>query len=177
MRNASAVPCYTISPYRWPMHRLLAQDISCGHLTKPELMECIPGYEKLSQAEQFELTYWYGVAAKLSDTVEGIKRGEHTADSAVLATLSACDKQAVGRIVYLVQVAASAGGYTEHTRAYWQSLSRQQLSDSQDEPIPGALGAAHAETQRALRAARAKATANAELARLRRGGGRGKGDS
>ena len=171
--GAGGVGCYTTAPYRWPMHRLLNQDVACALLNKPELCECVPGYDKLSVAEQFELTYWYGVGAKLADVVEAVKRGEHTADAGIVATLQQCNEQAPARIVYLVQVAASAGGFSEHTRAYWQQLSRQALSDAQDEPIPGAMGAAHAATQTALRAARAKATANAELARLRRGGGGG----
>ena len=90
-------------------------------------------------------------------------------DEDTLATLRQCSAQADERTGYLIQIAAAVGGHSGFTRAYWQTLAKHQLDDRRLPTIRGSLAEAHADTQRALRLARAKATANAELGRIKRG--------
>ena len=81
---------------------------------------------------------------------------------------NACSQRATARLkTYLSQFAACSEPDSDHARAYWQTLARHELEDRRSTPVRGALGRAHATTQAALRTARAKATAQSELARLR----------
>ena len=168
--------------WRWPMYRILQESFECDTLRQAELEECITGYKSLRDNEKWELTYWYGITTRLCDSLaahddaaaageEGCcaqcGRGGERLPPGQQRLLSACYRQAEERLTYLSQVAACSEPDNDHTRAYWQTLARHELEDRRSTPVRGALGRAHATTQAALRTARAKATAQSELARLR----------
>ena len=149
----------------------------CDVFSSELLTEIVRGFLKCNPAQQYELIrfYWYSIAAKLADIVDML-RGRSAGDvefyDRCAVTLRAMATQADERVGYLIQVAASGTGDTGFSRAYWQTLARHQFDDRRVTGLRGPLADAHNETQRALRNARAKATANAELARNRRNNGK-----
>ena len=176
----AAISIESSGVWRWPMYRVLQENYECDTLRQAELAECITGYASLRDNEKWELTYWFGVTCRLNDSLmaheadvstEGGGAGGLSGGDRLPPRqhklIHACYRQAEERVTYLTQVAACSEPDSDHTRAYWQTLARHELEDRRAAPVRGSLGRAHATTQLALRTARAKATAQSELARLR----------
>ena len=155
--------------YRWPTHRILRGLEECDVFSRDELTEIVPGFGKASQSEAYELMYWYAICGKLCDILKAHSVGDIRLDAATLVTITACSAQAEERIGYLLAVCSSNTEDSGFSKAYWQTLAKHRLDDRHAPRLRGALAEDHQVTQVALRAARAKATANAENARTTRG--------
>ena len=132
-------------------------------LTNYEFEECIPGFGKLREAEQFELIYHYLPTARIADLLKAVDARQVLMDRCAVKLLKAQFRFLELRVSYLEQQALVAGGYTSETRGYWAGHAADLLQEARRTDVRGELGEVHAVTRDAVVKARAKARANSEV--------------
>ena len=151
--------------YHWPARRLLSGSYEAGYFAPHELAEVIPGFAKLTKAEQHELLHVYCCTSRVADILRWHELAAYELPAPVRAALDVCHGILEGRVSYLEQQALTAGGLRSQSRAYWQDLQATQLEEARSTPVRGRLGELHGEVLRALREHRAKEAARAEAKR------------
>ena len=104
--------------YAWPAARLLRGDFEAAYLQPQELAEVVPGYPKVTKAEQHELLHTYPCAARLADVLHWFDAGAYDLPPPVVAALRAAYGIVEGRVSYLEQTALVGAGLRSQSRPY-----------------------------------------------------------
>jgi hypothetical protein len=150
--------------FKLPFRLVESQQFDDGvPLTNYEFEECIPGFGKLREAEQYELIYHYLPTARIADLLKAVDARQVLMDRCAVKLLKAQYRFLELRVSYLEQQALVAGGYTTETRGYWAGHAADLLQEARRTDVRGELGEVHAVTRDAVVKARAKARANSEV--------------